>query len=71
MTSQPKALALLDSIAENTSLRTVAEEIGLHHSSVLTRAAEYSTALGFDIGTAAGRVRLSLVLTLWRLADHG
>ncbi|MGX9899699.1 helix-turn-helix domain-containing protein [Arthrobacter sp. SA17] len=68
--SQPKALTLLDSIAETTSLRAVAEEIGLHHSSVQTRAAEYSTALGFDIRTAAGRVRLSLVLTLWRLAGQ-
>lgn len=70
VTSQPKALVLLDSIAETTSLRAVAEEIGLHHSSVQTRAAEYSTALGFDIRTAAGRVRLSLVLTLWRLAPQ-
>ena len=65
--SQPKALALLESIAETTSLRAVAEEIGLHHSSVQTRAAEYSAALGFDIRTAAGRVRLSLVLTLWAI----
>jgi hypothetical protein len=68
LTSQPKAHALLESIAETASLRAVAEEIGLHHSSVQARAAEYSTALGFDIRTAAGRVRLSLVLTLWRLA---
>lgn len=70
LTSQPKALALLESIAETTSLRAVAEEIGLHHSSVQTRAAEYSTALGFDIRTAAGRVRLSLVLILWRLSTE-
>jgi DNA-binding PucR family transcriptional regulator len=65
---QPKALALLESIAANTSLRAVADELGLHHSTVQSRAAEYSTALGFDVRTAAGRVRLSLVLTLWRLA---
>jgi hypothetical protein len=68
LTSQPKAPVLLDSIAANTSLRAVAEDIGLHHSTVQTRAAEYSAALGFDIRTAAGRVRLTLVLTLWRLA---
>jgi hypothetical protein len=66
--SQPKALALLESMAAASSLRAVAEDVGLHHSSVQNRAAEYSTALGFDIRTAPGRVRLSLVLTLYRLA---
>lgn len=66
--SQPKALALLESLAVASSLRAVAEEMGLHHSSVQNRAADYSTALGFDIRTATGRVRLSLVLTLHRLA---
>lgn len=66
--SQPKALALLESLAVASSLRAVAEEMGLHHSSVQNRAADYSTALGFDIRTATGRVRLSLVLTLYRLA---
>ena len=66
--SQPKALALLESLATASSLRAVAEEVGLHHSSVQSRAADYSTALGFDIRTAPGRVRLSLVLTLYRLA---
>ena len=65
--SQPKALALLESIAATSSLRAVAEEVGLHHSSVQSRAADYSAALGFDLRTAPGRVRLSLVLTLYRL----
>lgn len=39
--SQPKALALLESIAAASSLRAVAEEVGLHHSSVQNRAADY------------------------------
>jgi len=66
--SQPKALALLESIAATSSLRAVAEEVGLHHSSVQSRVADYSAALGFDLRTAPGRVRLSLVLALYRLA---
>jgi hypothetical protein len=64
----PKALVLLESVAASNSLRAVAEEIGLHHSTVQSRTADYSTALGFDIRTAPGRVRLSLVLTLFRLS---
>lgn len=66
--SQPKALALLESLAPASSLRAVAEEVGLHHSSVQSRAADYSAALGFDLRTVPGRVRLSLVLTLYRLS---
>ncbi len=64
----PKALGLLESVASANSLRGVADEVGLHHSSVQARAADYSTELGFDIRTAAGRVRLSLALTLYKLA---
>jgi hypothetical protein len=66
--AQPKALALLEAIAATNSLRAAADEVGLHHSTVQSRTAEYSQALGFDILTAAGRVRLSLVLTLFRLS---
>jgi hypothetical protein len=66
--AQPKALVLLEAIAVTNSLRAAADEVGLHHSSVQSRTADYSRALGFDILTAAGRVRLSLVLTLFRLS---
>jgi hypothetical protein len=66
--AQPKALVLLEAIAATNSLRAAADEVGLHHSSVQSRTADYSQALGFDILTAAGRVRLSLVLTLFRLS---
>ena len=64
----PKALVLLEAIAATNSLRAAADQVGLHHSSVQSRAADYSQGLGFNILTAAGRVRLSLVLTLFRLA---
>ncbi len=66
--AQPKALVLLEAIAATNSLRAAADEVGLHHSTVQSRTAEYSQALGFDILSAAGRVRLSLVLTLFRLS---
>ena len=59
---------LLEAIVVTNSLRAAADEVGLHHSSVQSRTADYSQALGFDILTAAGRVRLSLVLTLFRLS---
>jgi hypothetical protein len=68
LAAQPKALVLLEAIAVTNSLRAAADEVGLHHSSVQSRTADYSQALGFDILTAAGRVRLSLVLTLFRLS---
>ena len=68
VTQHPKALRLLESLASANSLRAVADEVGLHHSSVQARAADYSTELGFDLRTAPGRVRLSLALTLHKLA---
>ena len=66
--AQPKALVLLEAIAATNSLRAAADEVGLHHSTLQSRTAEYSQALGFDILTSAGRVRLSLLLTLFRLS---
>ncbi|NWL09996.1 hypothetical protein DM793_01580 [Paenarthrobacter nitroguajacolicus] len=67
---QPKALPILDAIAEASSLRSVAGQLNLHHSSVQSRAAELSDALAFDIRTPAGRVRLTLALALFRLATN-
>ncbi|WP_457962316.1 hypothetical protein M1E17_12125 [Arthrobacter sp. D1-29] len=64
---QPKALGLLESVACANSLRAVADEAGLHHSSVQARAADFSAELNFDVRTALGRVRLSLALALYRL----
>ena len=67
-TSHPGAEALLDAIAGTESLRAAGVEAGLHHSTVQARAEQYSTALGFDIRSPRGRVRLSLALALHRLA---
>ncbi|WP_079582665.1 helix-turn-helix domain-containing protein [Arthrobacter sp. 31Cvi3.1E] len=48
----------------------MAGQLNLHHSSVQHRAAEFSTALGFDIRTPQGRVRLTLALALFLLATN-
>ncbi|MEU9885493.1 hypothetical protein [Sphaerisporangium sp. NPDC051011] len=61
---------LLESIAITGSLRSAAADAGLHHSTVQARAAEYSAALGYDLRTSPGRVRLTLALTLWQLATN-
>jgi hypothetical protein len=68
--AQPKAYSLLEAIAEAGSLRAVAGQLNLHHSSVQHRAGEFSTALGFDIRTPQGRVRLTLALALFLLATN-
>jgi hypothetical protein len=65
--AHPRALGMLESIAASDSLRAVAVEVGLHHSTVQSRAAEYSRQLGFDVRTPAGRTRLTLALALHRL----
>lgn len=66
--AHPGADHLLDAIAGTESLRAAGVEAGLHHSTVQARAEQYSTALGFDIRSPRGRVRLSLALALHRLA---
>lgn len=66
--AHPGADHLLDAIVATDSLRTAGVDAGLHHSTVQVRAAQYSEALGFDIRTPRGRVRLSLALSLHRLA---
>ena len=54
VTQHPKALRLLESLASANSLRAVADEVGLHHSSVQARAADYSTELGLPPHGAGG-----------------
>lgn len=68
--SQPRAAALLESIAGTESLRAVAVEVGLHHSTVQAKASDFAQALGFDLRSPHGRVRLSLNLALQRLATN-
>ncbi|RCG28297.1 PucR family transcriptional regulator [Sphaerisporangium album] len=68
--SSRHAHELLESIAVTGSLRSAAADAGLHHSTVQAKAAEFSAALGYDLRTPAGRVRLTLALTLWQLASN-
>lgn len=67
MATRPGAATLLYAIAGTESLRAASAEAGLHHSTVQTRADQYSHALGFDIRSPRGRVRLALALALHRL----
>lgn len=66
--THPGGEALLDAITATDSLRAAGVEAGLHHSTVQARAEQYSDALGFDIRSPRGRVRLSLALAMHRLA---
>jgi hypothetical protein len=68
--AHPPALALLESLAVSESVRAVAVELGFHHSTVQAHVAYYGDALGFDLRTPRGRVRLSLALSALRLATH-
>jgi hypothetical protein len=61
---------LLDAVANAASLRAVAQELGLHHSTVQGKVAALCEALGYDIRSARGRVRLSLALALHRLTTN-
>ena len=58
----------VDGVFITVALSAAGVEAGLHHSTVQARAEQYSTALGFDIRSPRGRVRLSLALALRRLA---
>ncbi|TAJ46076.1 MAG: PucR family transcriptional regulator [Herbiconiux sp.] len=66
--AHPQQENLLDVLAENDSLRAVALELGLHHSTVQAKATQIAQALGFDVHSPGGRVRLTLALALHRLA---
>ncbi len=64
----PKALDAFDALVHSESVRSAAALLGVHHSTLQARTAELSEALGFDLRTPAGRVRLSDALRLHRLA---
>ncbi|MCS5723627.1 helix-turn-helix domain-containing protein [Herbiconiux sp. CPCC 203407] len=66
--SQPRAEHLLHAITGTDSLRAVALELGLHHSTVQARVAALGETLGFDIRSPRGRTRLSLALLLHRFS---
>ena len=66
----PRALGYLDAMGRSDSVRSAAALAGIHHSTLQAHAAEWSTALGFDVRSPEGRVRLALALRLFRLARY-
>jgi hypothetical protein len=68
--SQPKALRVLEVLARAASVRRAADASGLHPDAIRERAQEYLRALGFDVLTSNGRVRLTVALALFRLQTN-
>jgi len=59
---------VLRGIAAGASLRALALDAGIHHSSMDARLQKLPTVLGYDPMTGAGRTRLDVALMLHRLA---
>ncbi|HEY4266962.1 MAG TPA: helix-turn-helix domain-containing protein, partial [Galbitalea sp.] len=57
-----------EATASSDSLRAAATVAGVHHSTLQAHVIEWNAALGFDLRSPAGRVRLALALRLYRLA---
>jgi hypothetical protein len=66
----PRALSYLDALGRSDSVRSAATLAGIHHSTLQAHAAEWGVALGFDVRSPEGRVRLALALRLFRLARY-
>lgn len=63
-----RAIDQLEAITASDSLRSAAVAAGVHHSTLQAHAIEWNAALGFDLRSPSGRVRLALALALYRLA---
>ncbi|MCD0449785.1 helix-turn-helix domain-containing protein [Actinocorallia sp. API 0066] len=63
----PWMLATLDAVAAASSHRAAATALLIHHSTLQERVTQAEKLLGWPLGTAAGRLRLSLALALRRL----
>ncbi|WP_375400714.1 helix-turn-helix domain-containing protein [uncultured Amnibacterium sp.] len=68
LTHSEQSLTQLESLVAADSLRAAAAAIGIHHSTLQVQATRFSTALGFDVRSPQGRLRLALALKLHRLA---
>ncbi|MDP3207703.1 MAG: hypothetical protein Q8M65_01015, partial [Rhodoglobus sp.] len=66
----PRMVSMVEAIVATDSLRAAAVAAGLHHSTMQAHANDVSSSLGFDVRTAAGRTRLSIALSLYRLATN-
>jgi hypothetical protein len=62
--SYPWALGTLAAVAAEPSLRGAAAALHLHHSTLQGRVDVLDRALGYAVGTPAGRTRLSVALAL-------
>jgi DNA-binding PucR family transcriptional regulator len=65
-----RVLAIVEAVTANESLRAAAVDLGLHHSTLQSRATEISADLGFDIRSPSGRTRLVLALRLYLLETN-
>ncbi|QTV79266.1 helix-turn-helix domain-containing protein [Microbacterium sp. NIBRBAC000506063] len=61
-------LPLLHGITAGTSVRALAADAGIHHSSMNARLQKLPALLGYDPTTPSGRTRLDVALMLHRLA---
>lgn len=64
------ALVCLQALLEHNSIRTAAESLHLHHSTLQTRIAGIERELGWPVHTPSGRLRLHLALVLRRYLLH-
>lgn len=62
------SVAELGAVADGRSLRQIAAESGLHHSTVQSKLARLPLLLGYDPSTPIGRHRLALAILLLRLS---
>ena len=63
-------LDTLEAVARTESSRAASAVLGLHHSTIQSRQARLEELLGFRLGTADGRTRAMVALTLHRLTEH-
>lgn len=66
----PNDITLLEHYCETGSMRSVAQRIHLHHSSVDYRLKKISGQLGIDLNQGQGRLRVLLALKLMRLSGN-
>lgn len=66
----PRLVSIVEAMVTADSVRAAAVTAGLHHSTMQTHAVDLSSALGFDVRTSTGRTRLSIALSLYRLATN-
>jgi sugar diacid utilization regulator len=68
--AEPWGLDTLEAVARTDSSRAASAILGLHHSTVQSRATRLEDLLGFRLGTAEGRTRAMVALALYRLTRH-